>query len=386
VIRVGLALAAILLLAGCGADNGGAPGDSNVKASDAELLTLRLSDLPPGFVLGDDRGCGGLGVEGASDRLAAFVVDVRPTSCLSQFEYVGDARADVPAVVESSAIVLADSDEARRAFDLWRDLVAFSLGFDRVEEEGEAVGLGDVSVVFSTRDPLVQEHMGRTGYGVVWRSGNVVDFVFQGGLGGENGHGLALDLAKTQQERSEKHAPIAQTETDDREVELDTSTVGVPVYWLGTQFDPAGKLPPLELVEAITLEPGGGPGSQVKIGYGANGRITGVTLDLWTPVSYKRFKGTRLGLMVWSWPCTEAKEIRLPGGRAVIYAGYSEPAREPCAKRPFDRYLAYAYFDGVVVAVNMVYCYMCAARGRPETDPYNSFAGMEAVVTGLRQR
>jgi hypothetical protein len=32
----------------------------------------------------------------------------------------------------------------------------------------------------------------------------------------------------------------------------------------------------------------------------------------------------------------------------------------------------------------MVYCYMCAAR--PGVDPYNSLAGMEAVVNGLHRR
>jgi hypothetical protein len=350
-----------------------------VAASNANLLTLRLADLPRGFRAGDDRGCGDIGVEGASDRLASFVVDERPSGCLAQFEFVWPARPGVPALVESNAIVFEGSDGADRGLDLRDDVLDFTLGLGEVEDEGDVPGLGEEAVAFSTRNALVKGQIGQPGYGVAWRSGNALEIVFQGGLEGDTGRDVALDLARKQQERAEKPTPVTQTETDDREVALDKPGLELPVYWLGRTFDPPGGLPPLELAEAITLGPGDGPGNQVKIDYRG-----GVTLDLWTPESFKRFKGTRLGLMVWSWPCTDSQEIRLRRGHAVIYAGYSEPAREPCASRPHDRFIAYAYFDDVVVVVDMPYCYSCAARS--PADQYNSLAGMEAIVKGLRLR
>jgi len=119
----------------------------------------------------------------------------------------------------------------------------------------------------------------------------------------------------------------------------------------------------------------------VKIDYDG-----GVTLDLWTPKAWDAFVETRLGRFVWSWPCTRSDEVKLADGRGVVYAGYAERQSKPCARTDPDRYLAHAFFDGVVVAVNMPYCYMCAARGSTGRDPYNSEQGMRAVLEGLRLR
>jgi hypothetical protein len=71
--------------------------------------------------------------------------------------------------------------------------------------------------------------------------------------------------------------------------------------------------------------------------------------------------------------------LEVPGGRAEIYGGYSKG----CGAEP-DHWLAHVYYDEVVVAVNMAYCYACG--GRSADDPYNSREGMEAVVRGLKRR
>jgi hypothetical protein len=79
--------------------------------------------------------------------------------------------------------------------------------------------------------------------------------------------------------------------------------------------------------------------------------------------------------------------MRLPRGHAVIYSGYATRQDRPCPRRAFDRFLAHVHLDDVVVAVNMPYCLMCAARGAPPSrDPYNSINGMEAVARGLIAR
>ena len=72
-------------------------------------------------------------------------------------------------------------------------------------------------------------------------------------------------------------------------------------------------------------------------------------------------------------------ELSIESGSAEIYGGYSKG----CVGEP-DHWLAHVYYDEVVVAVNMAYCYQCG--GRPAGDPYNSREGMEAVVRGLKRR
>jgi hypothetical protein len=381
----GLTTSFLLIVSGCG--NGTADRGDEIGRSDARLITLRLSDLPRGFRIGDDSGCGGLDVEGASEKLADFVIAERPSGCWTEFNYVWGTAAAVPQLVETSAVIFDATKAAERGFGLRRDLLALTVGLGQIEEEGDAPGLGQRSIVFSTRNALVAGQIHRPGVGVVWRWGNLMNIVFEGGLAGEQGREVVLDLARKQQARAEHPTPISQTDTDDRDVSLDQPGLDLPVYWLGREFDPPGKLPPLELGNAVTLTPGGGPGSAIKIDYGAKGAGAGVTLDLWGPEAWKRFKGTRLGRMVWSWPCTDAKKLLLPEGRAVIYGGYAEPAREPCPSAHHDRFLAHVYLDAVVVAVNMPYCYSCARRLREGVaDPYNSLGGMEAVLKDLRRR
>lgn len=373
-----------LMLSGCGGGSAGTGlvSETNLEPKDAELVVLRLNDLPKGFRIGDDGGCGEFGVEGASDRLAEFVMRRRPSGCLRELNYVWAARSGVPLVVESAATVLADAKAAKEALQLRKDLLAFTLSSaGELENEKAESGLGDESLSFTSGNSLVRGQTGQPGAGVAWRSGNVVNAVFEGGLAGDKGRAAAVDLAHKQQDRLDHLTPVPRTETDDREISIDDPDLELPVYWLGREFDPAGDLPSLELVSAVSQGPEDGPGNLVKIDYSG-----GVTLDLWTPESWARFKGTRLGRMVWSWPCTKSKMLPLAGGgKAIIYAGYAEPKPSACPSQPPDRYLAHVYLDGVVAAVNMPYCYMCASRGRG-VDPYNSLEGMEAIVKGLRRR
>ena len=377
----------LLIASGCG--DRPADRSDNVAKSDAHLITLRLSDLPRGFRTGDDSGCGPfLGLEGATEKLAAFANAERPSTCVAELNYVWGRKAGVPQLVEASTFVFDGTKAAERGLDLRRDLLEFTLGLGEIEEHqaDDSAGVGQKSIVFSTRDALVNGLTHQPGVGVVWHSGNLLNVVFAGGLASDEGREVALGLARKQQARADRLTPISQTDTDDRDVSLDQPGLELPVYWLGREFDPPGALPALELANGVTLTPGGGPGNKVKIDYGGPGE-GGVTLDLWQPDAWKQFKGTRLGLMVWSWPCTDAKELRLPEGRAVVYAGFAEPAAKPCPTAPHDRFLAHAYFDGVVVAVNMPYCYSCVRRLREGApDPYNSLVGMEAVVKGLRLR
>jgi hypothetical protein len=73
--------------------------------------------------------------------------------------------------------------------------------------------------------------------------------------------------------------------------------------------------------------------------------------------------------------------LTVPEGRAVIYAGYERPPASCGTARP-DRFLAHVFFDDMVVSVNAVGCWRC----REDGGPYDSMAGMRAIVRALRPR
>ena len=115
--------------------------------------------------------------------------------------------------------------------------------------------------------------------------------------------------------------------------------------------------------------------------------MVGLTLDLWTPGAWQRFRRTLLGRLVWDSPCARKTVVDLPGGHAEIFAGYGtrRPLERPCPDRPPDRVIAHVYLRGVVVAVDMPYCYACASHIGARS-PYETVAGMTAIARGLRVR
>jgi hypothetical protein len=122
---------------------------------------------------------------------------------------------------------------------------------------------------------------------------------------------------------------------------------------------------------------------------------------VWRPRAFARFRRTRLGRLVWHSPC--ARSTRLDSGavHAVVYRGYGPPRGDPfpapgpirlapgiesgpCPKRRRDRVLAHVYLERAVVTVNVPICYFCIALARD--NPYNSLAGMKAVIRALQPR
>lgn len=322
-------------------------------------MMLRLSDLPAGFRYGDDRGCGPVGTtEGRNPPLDAFLVETAPEACFGDFNR---AWGNEPRSVKSAIFVFGSGDDADRAWRLRKGLLHYGGIYLTAERELED------STVFDSRGVMAR------GVGETWRDGRLVVAVYEEGLAGDDGSGFVRDLADRQRHRIE--SPSDPTEEDDREVGLDDPAIEIPVYWLGREFEPDG-LPELKLYRGDNVA-GHGPGDEVKIDYETDGG--GVTLDLWRPERWKAFKATRLGKVGWSAPCARRTDLAIDGGRAEVYGGYSGA----CLGAP-DHWLAHVYYDEVVVAVNMAYCYSCG--GRPTGDPYNSREGMEAVVRGLRRR
>ena len=352
-----LAAAVVLLLAGCG---GSSALDDEPDLAEPAAMMLRLGDLPAGFRYGDDRGCADVwSTEGRETELDEMLIETRPRWCLGDFarEWGGPPR-----VAQTTLFLFETDEDAKRAWELRKHLFA---SFGRILITTER-GSED-AVVFDSNG------LQQLGAGEAWREGRLVVAVYEEGLSGKVGREFAADLAAKQRERIE--TPSDPVEEDDREIGLEDPAIAIPVYWLGREFEPAG-LPKLELDRAAHLR-GEGPGNEVKIDYQSDSG--GVNLDLWKPEAWRTFKTTRLGRMIWSSQCARRSELSFEGGRAEVYGGYSQG----CDGEP-DHWLAHVYYDEVVVAVNMAYCYSCG--GRPASDPYNSREGMEAVVRGLRRR
>ena len=114
--------------------------------------------------------------------------------------------------------------------------------------------------------------------------------------------------------------------------------------------------------------------------YGSRG--AGLKLGLWRAPAFARFRRSRLGRLVRTLRCARATRLEVPGGRAVIYAGYSRPARR-CGKRRRDRYLAHVFLEDVVVTVDAPFSFCAPERGG---DAYDTLRGMRAIVENLMRR
>lgn len=374
-----LLLVPILVIAACGGDGGEGP---SFERDQARLLVLTPADLGRGYTYGDDSFCGSFSTESMSDEFVDFVRETDPVGCGAELQYVWGAPnvRHVPRGVESGAVVFDNEADAKRGMDLRADLIRF-LTAEAPREFDDAPEFGHEAVRFQNGGFDVPP-----GAGVFWRNGNMLAVVFAGGAGlsRDTAPGVAMTLARKQQRKIEEPSPPTESTPDDRDLELDDPDLEIPVYWLGNAFDPPGDLPPLKLYTGRSY-PGGG---RAELGFSADlDYETGVTLNLWKPSAWERAKRGLPGRLVWADGCTRSREIRLPRGRAVLYAGYAKASQPPCPDRPPDRFLAHAYLPGVLVRVNPVLClYPCSARPTGARDPYNSEQGVEAVVRGLRLR
>jgi hypothetical protein len=376
-----LAFVSVLLATACG---GGASAAAD--ASPARDLTLRLSDVPRGYAIGDDSGCGDLLDGEGPERLFELARKLRPAMCSVQLERAwASASADrQPALVVSVAVVTTE-DGARELLDDAIELPAYFLGNNAYQLAAEQPTLGDDARFVRTRNALVGGHIGNPGSAAIWRSGPLLGMVFAADAVATRLDERVLELAAVQQQRFDKPTPVRPSDLDDREVALDNPRLGMRIVWLGRTFAPEG-LPSLELRRGFgPLGRGESPGNRIQIEYGHPGRFddTGVTLLLWTKPSWDRFTKTKLGRLVWASPCARATRVPLRGGRAVIYAGYARGTRRPCPRAAPDRFLAHVFFPDLVVAVNMPLCFPCTAR---EAEPYNTLRGLRAVVRSLRER
>jgi hypothetical protein len=359
----------LLLVAGCGRKD----QHESRRIDDPEAAVLRAGDLPRGYVEGDDTGCGLATTEGDDPELESLFAKERPRACIVELERVWTG-ADGPRGVTSAAFVFRDEAAAERGLGAKASLLEYTASL--TPGETQEFDLGDEGQLVRGRglnDPAM---------GVLWRSGNVLAMLVVEPVD----QPAAVSFARLQQRRIAGTLPV-RAPKDMVELQLDDPALRMPVYWLGRSFDPGGPLPRLDLAEASVL--GTGPGNTVKLDYvgSAGGHSVGVTIDLWRRDAWQRFRTTLLGRLVWDSSCARKTTVRLADGHADIYEGYGtqRPLEPPCPSRAPDRVLAHVYLHGVVAAVDMPYCFACAAPPVSGT-PYETVAGMTAIAKGMRLR
>ena len=182
--------------------------------ADPGSLVLQEADLPGRYSYGDD-GCAPgrdcfigptrLGSEGQYDDLAAAVGEVLIFSY--QFEHVGFSMegtpdpAVEPPTIYSRALVCVSGCDSAAVLSLGSDLLAHA-GFTEAEKVSTPLDLGDEADIY-TVNTLVLGQV-EPGSAVVWRHGPVVGLVVVGGVAGEDGHRIAIELARAQNARIER--------------------------------------------------------------------------------------------------------------------------------------------------------------------------------------
>jgi len=275
--------------------------------------------------------------------------------------------------VESVAFTFANAAGPQAALHYGRAVAARALDTDRanlVPVPSPSTPIGDETLVLRrTGGPL-----GR-GYVVAWRSGPVLAIVSALCHPAAATMQAALTLATAQQARIATPTSLQPADLDDAAVPLDNPKLRLPVIWLGEQLPAADGRPGLTLdgVDVSRYEP------QVEMGYGYRGHPDAVDLSLSRPRPLRRFlHGPRFKLL-----CLRRYDARIPGLHAAIFGG-PKPAfdQRRCGREPPAVFSAVAFYDGVAVSIDGGACYPCESR----RAPFNSPAGMRAVLRALRSR
>ena len=399
VILAVIAVAAICaLLSGSSDDAEGASGYRPPRFDQTRLL-LRLPDLPRGYgngYLGEGRGADGILCEAFTrssakpDPVAGFARKYRAKGCIAA--YAG--RFTIPGqepgapVVFSGVIALGSARAAADAWNLVPTMLGRLLPGGQPREVKATTRIGAQTRLFHTaraRYPYLIRGEQKASF-LVWRSGNTIAIVIAMGAPLAVDDRMAAELAPLQQAHIRRPTPYTSAERSDAEVGLDDPAIDIPVYWLGHTFRPGGGLPPNSLFRAgfsgeaipeerLGMGSGEAPQPPLAVEY------SNIWLDTWTPETWHVFAESRTAKVITGWKCTQTRSLTIPGGSATIFGGYKED-HPRCPKKPPSAFTAWVDVGGVKIVVNSP-----PAPDFIETvNPYGSFAGMEAIVRGLRLR
>ncbi|HYH54176.1 MAG TPA: hypothetical protein VD761_08595 [Solirubrobacterales bacterium] len=384
---LGLAVAFLLLLAPSA--NALSEPSGDLVASSEETV-LRLHDLPPGYQVSDDVGCGpslpfgeGGEPEGRLERrFLKWSIKYWPEGCFYEYEQI----FKVPGLGPAPPLVEAETRNTPSEAAAVEGLELYNALLDRPTERGDR-GLVTISPtgvqarLIRDRNALVDGEAGQAGSFLIWRHGKLLAFLIAAGLDPSRNDSAAIHFAGIQQQRLDAPSPYTEAERDDSEVRLDDPGLKFPIYWVGNPFR-AGDGPPVALEDAYARNIGP-PGQKFQLGYSPIDR-NGFEVGGWTRRSWKRFQRSDLGDVNRVARCTRTTKLDLEQGSAVIYGAYDGKRLRPCPSRAPERYYAIARIGRMVIGVNLGNCLSCAPGY--STGAYNTLGGMKAIVRALALR
>jgi len=316
------------------------------------------------------------------------------TLCSGQLEWSWtNAPPNTPRLIVSQVVRWPTPEIAGRAMAHLAQFEEAGTGTSLTPTAGDA-GLGDESTTFTSTNAFVEGRLGGTAAAIGWRRGEVTAFVLVAGAPIPAASTRAPALARIVDRRIVTPRADAAQAVDDRFVAIDDPALAIDVWWLGDPWSGAPGLGALTVSQTFAPRGvGSGPGSAAEVAYAVPGRpfSSAVSVMTWTPAAWRRFSASRLGRAIEQVTCATRERVRLPLGQATITSipepgGTPRPPTDGCADPGAgERAWAVATLEGAVVTVNLPICTSCFGRGPPE-DPYDSRAGMDAVVHALRPR
>jgi hypothetical protein len=346
----------------------------------AMKLNLRLADLPPGYAVESDYEVGSDGscYRSVDHILGTPDLDHRHVECTIVFHDnwrpPGSSR---PETVESVTLRFKDVAAATAGFAARHELAygLFEESGDPSTEKVPATPLGDESRVWSSGTFF------ETGAIVAWRSGRVVSFIGATQRSEGEIETAALALAALQQRRVANPTPLLPADNDDSEVALDSPRLEVDPHWLGRRFEPGAGLPALEIFDSQWLYSWDeGPDWSASVVYVAKGG--GVSLSLWKPRNWTRYKRGVIGRRVFRFSC-KPRRVKLPRGHAIVHST-KDRRHAPCGRGSTNHFFATVHLAKLVVTINEPGCVFCV--GGSDYGAFNSAAAMRAVARGLQPR
>ncbi len=334
---------------------------------------LRLTDVPPGYMIGDDSGCGQVAEEGSNYVLMQYIEGEWPRFCRRQLEYVCQDRPnDFPLSVTTGVVFLSSEEKASDGMEILPSLANWMMPSVSAKERTDKVEIGDEAVAYNTEE--VDDH---TGVLIAWRNGSVLNFVKVVGAPKDDALFQAEALAQAQNERFTNPKAPKPEDTDDTTVLLDCGASELPVYWLGKDFSSQG-LPDTHLEEARGPDQiDSGPKDTYSLTYATEDGETAFTISVWTSDQWDAFLATDLGKYATMRPCGQPEVIKVEGRTIEIHS----PA-EGCSQR----YMAHVLFPDAVVTVNVPEGLCCVGPPTGSGAKFDTWTAVTTIARALEKR
>lgn len=352
---------------------------------------LRLTDLPAGFVRGEDSYCGrpseASEYEGTLEQeehlppnpSEAFLENTGGGFCVVEYErlYRAPGTGTTPATLISFALATPSPAAAAEGLALGTEPYEYTLDVGDFSAAA-APAIGEETRLFHTDRGRFGYLSNLPGTLLLWRQGALIGGVFAVSTKATVSDAAAAAYAARQQSYLAAPRPYLASEAEDIPTFLGNPTLGVPVYWLGTTFRPGHGVEPSYFSSAY------GPANLTNFLPGR--KMTTIYnpelfLDSWTPAGWDKFSKTEVGRRQWSWHCTRSESIKLPNGHADIYAAYKK-GYKTCPSFAPHHFSAHVFLPGAVIEFGEATCRYCQGNLTPK---YDSWRAMKAVARGLRR-